>query len=80
MSKEKVIELVKLFRNTNYKDLFGALIVFELLENEYFYNEELNSMDNKDIKYLENLYIKFMDSPTISGLLNEELKDMVYYD
>ena len=80
MNKEKIIELVKLFRNSNYKDLFGALITFELLDNEHYYEEELNSIDDKDIKHLENLYIKFMDSPTISGLLNEELRDMVYYD
>lgn len=34
-------------------------------------------MKYKDIEYLEKVYNKFMDSPTITGLLNEELKEFL---
>lgn len=73
MNKEKIIELVKTLKNNNYKDVFGAIVIFEKLE----YLQDLQDIDDKDIEYLEGVYNKFMDSPTIAGLLNEELKEFL---
>lgn len=73
MNKNKIIELVKILKNSNYKDAFGALIIFEKLD----YLHDLQDFNNGDIEYLEKVYDKFMDSPTISGLLNEELREIL---
>lgn len=73
MNKEKIIELVKTLNNSDYKDVFGALIVFEKLD----YLQDLQDFNDGDIEYLEKVYDKFMDSPTISGLLNEELNEIL---
>lgn len=73
MNKEKIIELVKTLKNNNYKDVFGAILIFEKLD----YLQDLQDIDDKDIEYLEEVYNKFMDSPTITGLLNEELKEFL---
>ena len=73
MSKEKIIELVKTLKNNNYKDVFAAIVIFEKLD----YLQDLQDIDDKDIEYLEEVYNKFMDSPTITGLLNEELKEFL---
>jgi len=72
MNKNNVKELVKQFENENYKDLFGALIVFEKLD--YIIEDDIT---DKDIEFLEKVYEEFMESKTISGLLNEELKDII---
>lgn len=73
MNKEKIIELVKTLNNNNYKDVFGSILIFEKLD----YLQDLQDIDDKDIEYLEEVYNKFMDSPTITGLLNEELKEFL---
>lgn len=73
MNKNKIIELVKILKNSDYKDVFGALIVFEKLD--YLYN--LKDLNDGDIEYLEKVYDKFMNSPTMSGLLNEELNEIL---
>ena len=73
MNKEKIIELVKTLNNNDYKDVFGAILIFEKLD----YLQDLQDIDDKDIEYLEEVYNKFMDSPTIAGLLNEELKEIL---
>lgn len=73
MNKEKVIELVKILNNSNYKDVFGALIVFEKLD--YLHN--LEDFDDKDVEFLEGVYNRFMDSPTCAGLINEEINEFL---
>ena len=73
MNKEKIIELVKTLNNSDYKDVFGALIVYEKMD----YLQDLQDFNDRDIEYLEKVYDKFMDSPTISGLLNEDLKEIL---
>ena len=73
MNKEKIIELVKTLNNNNYKDVFGSILIFEKLD----YLQDLQDIDDKDIEYLEKVYNKFMDSPTITGLLNEESKEFL---
>lgn len=73
MNKNKIIELVKILENSNYKDVFGALVVYEKME----YLQDLQDFNDGDIEYLEKVYDKFMDSPTISGLLNEELNEIL---
>lgn len=72
MNKENIKELVKLFNNVNYKDLFGAIIVFEKLD----YLAELDDLQDSDINTLETIYEKFMDSD-ITGLLNDDLKEII---
>lgn len=73
MNKEKVIELVKILNNNDYKDVFGALIVFEKLD--YLHN--LEDFDGKDVEFLESVYNKFMDSSTCTGLINEEINEFL---
>lgn len=73
MNKEKVIELVKILNNSNYKDVFGALIVFEKLD--YLHN--LEDFNNKDVEFLESVYNKFMASTTCTGLINEEINEFL---
>ena len=72
MNKDNIIKLVKQFNEINYKDLFGALIVFEQLD--YLYN--LEDFNDKDVEFLEKIFNKFMDSD-ICGLLNEDLKELI---
>lgn len=73
MNKEKVIELVKILNNNDYKDVFGALIVFEKLD--YLHN--LEDFNDKDVEFLESVYNKFMDSTTCVGLINEEINEFL---
>lgn len=73
MNKEKIIELVKTLNSSDYKDVFGAIIIFEYLD----YLQDLQDLNNIDIETLEEVYDKFMDSPTITGLLNEDLKEFL---
>lgn len=73
MNKEKIIELVKTLNNNNYKDVFAAIVIFEKLE----YLHDLQDIDDKDINMLEEIYDRFMESATITGLLNDELKEII---
>lgn len=73
MNKEKIIELVKILNNNDYKDVFGALIVFEKLD--YLHN--LEEFNDKDVEFLEGVYNKFMDSSTCPGLINEEINEFL---
>ena len=73
MNKEKIIELVKTLNNNNYKDVFAAIVIFEKLE----YLHDLQDIDDKDINMLEEIYDRFMESSTITGLLNDELKEII---
>lgn len=77
MKKENIVRLVKELKNVNYKDVVGALVVYEILENELYYDTELEELRDEDIKTLENIYDKFMESDTITGLLNDELKEII---
>lgn len=77
MNKENIIKLVKELKNANYKDVVGSLVVYKILENEMYYSIELEELSDKDIKTLENIYNKFMESKTITGLLNDELKEII---
>lgn len=77
MKKENIVRLVKELKNANYKEVVGALVVFEILENELYYDTELEELRDEDIKTLEKIYNKFMESATITGLLNDELKEII---
>lgn len=72
MEKENIKELVDMFMKANYMDLFGAIIVYEL-----DLVEDLEDLSDEDIEKLENIYAKYMNSKTISGLLNDELKEII---
>ena len=77
MNKENIIRLVKELKNANYKDVVGSLVVYEILENELYYDNELEELSDGDTKTLEKIYNKFMESSTITGLLNDELKEII---
>jgi len=76
MNKKEIVKLVKTFKKTNYKDLVGALIIYEFLENEYYYDIELEELKEEDLKTLDNIYVKWLKSD-ICGLLNEDLKELI---
>ena len=71
MNLDRIKDLVKQFRKENYKDLFGALLVFEKLD--YYWEEELEELKNGDIDYLEKKYKEFMENDYYTSLLNQEL-------
>lgn len=73
MNIEKIKELVKTFRQSNYKDLFAALVLNEKID----FLHELEDLNDGDIKYLEELLIKFMDDESITSLLNPDIFDLM---
>ena len=71
MNLERIKELVKQFKKEDYKNLFGALLVYEHLD--YYWEEELEDLRNSDIEYLEKKYQEFMENDNYTSLLNQEL-------
>lgn len=72
MNKINIIRLVKQFNNEDYKDLVGALIVFEKMD----YLHDIDDLTDEDIKALEDIYYEWLHSD-ISGLLDTDLKDII---
>lgn len=70
MDIEKIKELVKIFEEANYKDLFGALIINEQLD----YMHDLDELNESDIEILEGLFNRFMKSDNAT-LINRDLLD-----
>jgi hypothetical protein len=70
MDIEKIKELVKIFKEANYKDLFGALIINEQLD----YMHDLDELNEGDIEILEGLFNRFMKSDNAT-LINRDLLD-----
>ena len=70
MDIEKIKELVKIFKEANYKDLFGALIINERLD----YMHDLDELNEGDIEILEGLFNRFMKSDNAT-LINRDLLD-----
>ena len=70
MNKNKIIELVHVFKNADYRDFFGALVLNEKID----YIQDLQDVNDDDIDYLEELYDKFMNSD-MSSLINTDLLD-----
>ncbi len=68
MNIENIKRLVREFRNENYRDLVGALIIYEQLG--YFANEEINELDEKDTEFLEKIFDDWLHSDE-PGILNE---------
>ena len=66
MYREKVKELIRLFHEVNYIDLFGALVLNEKLD----YLQDLEDITDGDFKYAEELYDYFMDCDSITGLID----------
>lgn len=67
MNKEKIKELVNVLHQYNYKDFFGALMVYENIN----YLMELEDLTDAEIDYLEKLYDVFMASNDIQ-LINAD--------
>lgn len=72
MKLENIKRLVKQFNNEDYKELVGALIVFEKMD----YLQDLEDLTDKDIEKLEEIYYEWLHSD-ISGLLDTDLKDII---
>lgn len=70
MNKYVIKLMVRMFRNVDYKDLFGALILNEKID----YLQDLEDLSDADIKYLEELFDRFMQSDNIT-LINSDLLD-----
>lgn len=58
MNLENIKELVRIFKNADYRDLFGALV----LNEKIYHLHDLEDLQEKDLEYLEDLYANFMDS------------------
>lgn len=70
MKLENVKELLKVFANANYKDLFGAIMLNEKIE----YFQDIEDITIHDIAYLNTLYNKLMESDDLT-LINQNLLD-----
>lgn len=66
MEIDKIKEIVHYLNNVSYRDLFGALMVFERVD----YLHDLEDLDKSDIEYLEDVYDYFMDNDYFTGLMN----------
>lgn len=72
MNKDVIKLMVRMFRNVDYKDLFGALILNEKID----YLQDLEDLSDADIKYLEELFDRFMQSDNMT-LINSDLLDVM---
>lgn len=75
MKLENVKRLAKQFKKENYEDLFGALIIFEMTENDFMY--EIDELLESDLLDLKKMYNEFMENDNIFSLLNEDLREIV---
>lgn len=71
MNLENIKELVRIFKNADYKDLFGALVLNERID----YLHDLEDLQENDLEYLEELYNNFMNSD-LQLIDLEELEDL----
>ena len=67
MELKKVKELIRLFHQVSYQDLFGALVLNEKID----YLDEVEDITQSDIDYTERLYEYFIESDKYSGLINQ---------
>lgn len=73
MNIDKIKELVKILNNSDYKDVFSALVIFEYMD----YLQDLNDFSNMDIEVMEEVYEEFMNNSNATGLLNSEIKEIL---
>ncbi len=73
MNKENIKKLYKTLKESDYKEVVASVILFEKLD----YIHDIEDITDGDIETLEDIYNKYMHSPTISGLLNEEINDII---
>ena len=73
MNKENIKNIVKYLNTLDYKELVASIILFEKLD----YIMDIEELTDDDIKTLEKIYKKYIDSKTITGLLNEEIQDYI---
>ena len=66
MNIEEIKRLVREFHRVDYKDLFGALVVYET--EDYLHN--IDDLNKGDIDFLNGLYDYYMDRDDITGLMN----------
>lgn len=71
MNLENIKELVRIFKNADYKDLFGALVLNEKID----YLHDLEDLQENDLEYLEELYTNFMNS-NLQLIDLEKLEDL----
>lgn len=70
MNINKIKELLYIFKNSDYKDFFGALVLNEKID----YIQDIEDITKDDIKYLEELYDEFLNIDNMT-LLNTDLID-----
>ena len=63
-------KLLKILQNTPIKTVFKAVVAFELGDFDYDYSKD-------EDKFLDKVFNEYMESKTISGLLNDELKEII---
>ena len=66
----EVKELLQILTHKSVKTVFKAVVAFELGDLDYEYTEE-------EDKFLNKVFDEYMESKTITGLLNEELKELI---
>lgn len=73
MNKETIKDIVRYLNDVSYRDLFGAICVFERCD----YLHDLEDLNDGDIEYLEELFEYFMNNDYFTGIFNvNEITEM----
>ena len=61
MTKQELKSIVDFFRTLDYSTLIKALMVYEAIGTEHYYELKMEEMDENDLNYLEELKEQFED-------------------
>lgn len=73
MDKETIKRLLYQFRNEDYKNFIGALILNEVID----YQMDIEDITEGDIETTEEIYNKFIESDRITSIINQEVLDYI---
>ena len=74
MTKQELKDIVDYFRTLDYSTFMKALMVYESIGTDYYYESRMEEMDENDLNYLTELYRFYLKSDI--QLINfEELKE-----
>ena len=72
MNIEKIKELVKTIKSSDYRDYFAAIILNEKID----YLQDLEDLTENDLKYIENIYNYYMKNDI--SLFSEEIYNKIW--
>lgn len=76
MKLDLIKEYVKTLKNMDYRNFFGAFMVFEKID----YLHELEDLNEGDMEYLDGLYEFYMEKDYFCGLRDTKDIEEMYDD